>query len=160
MPIQSLMLKLPSIFSTLQKTTLQLMFLTISASRSLLRMKIGSLRFKKLRRLLQRKRHIKIVFCVRLSVMRLFQVGYVVQTRRSVLSLAWHEWFLRRAKEWKIFCFWLALSSELQIWNFHVVVWQTTTTNCTKTRAARTAQTVQNNWINVWTNRILVGGAC
>ena len=38
------MLKLPSIFSTLQKTTLQLMFLTISASRSLLRMKKGSLR--------------------------------------------------------------------------------------------------------------------
>ena len=59
LPIQSLMLKLPRISSTLQKTTLQLMFSTISASRSLLRMKKGSLRFKKLRRLLQRKRHIK-----------------------------------------------------------------------------------------------------
>ena len=118
LPIPSLMLKLPS----------------------LLRMTKGSLRFKKLRRLLQRKRHIKIVLCVRLSVMRLFQVGHVVQTRRSVLSLASHEWFLRRGKEWKIFCLWLALSSELQIWKFHVVVWQTTTTNCTKKRAARAAR--------------------
>lgn len=136
MPIQSLMLKLPSIFSTLQKTTLQLMFLTISASRSLLRMKKGSLRFKKLRRLLQRKRHIKIVFCVRLSVMRLFQVGYVVQTRRWILSLASHEWFLRRGKERKIFCLWLAPSSEPQIWNFHVIIWHTTSKNCTKRCAA------------------------
>ena len=99
LPIQSLMLKLPSISSTLQKTTLQLMFSTINASRSLLRMKKGSLRFKKLRRLLQRKRHIKIVLCVRLSVIRLFQVGNVVQTTRSVLSLASHEWFLRRGEK-------------------------------------------------------------
>ena len=44
--------------------------------------------FKKLRRLLQRKRHIKIELCVTLSVKRLFQVGHVVQTRRSVVSLA------------------------------------------------------------------------
>ena len=71
--------------------------------------------FKKLRRLLQRKRHIKIVLCVRFRVMRLFRVGHVEQTRRSLLSLALHEWFSCRVKERKIFCLWLALSSELQI---------------------------------------------
>ena len=76
--------------------------------------------FKKLRRLLQRKRHIKIVLCVRFRVMRLSRVDHAVQTRRSVLSLALHEWFSCRGKERKIFCLWLALSSELQIWKFHV----------------------------------------
>ena len=71
--------------------------------------------FKKLRRLLQRKRHIKIVLCARFRVMQLFRVGHVEQTRRSLLSLALHEWFSCRGKERKIFCLWLALSSELQI---------------------------------------------
>ena len=37
--------------------------------------------------------------CIGLSVMRLFHVGHVVQTRRSVLSLAWHEWFSCKGKE-------------------------------------------------------------
>ena len=50
--------------------------------------------FKKLRRLLQRERHIKIELFVRLSFMRLFQIGDDVQTRRGVPSLAWYEWFL------------------------------------------------------------------
>ena len=49
--------------------------------------------FKKLRRQLQRKRHIKIELCVKLSVLRLFRVYHVVQNRRTALSLAWHEWF-------------------------------------------------------------------
>jgi len=49
--------------------------------------------FEKLRRLLQRKRHVKIVLCVRFRVMQLFRVGHVEQTRRSLLSLALHEWF-------------------------------------------------------------------
>ena len=49
--------------------------------------------FKKLRRLLQRKRHIKIELCVRLSVLGSYHVGHVVQRRRSALSLAGHEWF-------------------------------------------------------------------
>ena len=47
--------------------------------------------FEKLRRLLQRRRHIKIELCVRLSVLRLFHVGHVVQNRRGALSLAWHQ---------------------------------------------------------------------
>ena len=47
--------------------------------------------FKKLRPLLHRKRHIQLELCVRLSVLRLFHVGYVVQNRRRALSLAWHE---------------------------------------------------------------------
>ena len=33
------------------------------------------------------KRYIKIELCVELSVMRLFQVGHIVQTRQSVLPL-------------------------------------------------------------------------
>ena len=52
--------------------------------------------FKKPRRLLQRKRHIKIELCVRLSVLRLFQVDHVVQNKRSALLLARHEWFSRK----------------------------------------------------------------
>ena len=38
--------------------------------------------FKKLRRLLQRKRHMKIGLCISLSVSRLFQVDHVIQNRR------------------------------------------------------------------------------
>ena len=67
----------------------------MSSTLSLL--KLGSL-IKRLRRLLQRKRHIKGVLCVRLSVTRLFQVDHVVQTRRNVPSLPWHEWFSCKAK--------------------------------------------------------------
>ena len=40
-----------------------------------------STEFKKLRQLLQRKRRIKIELCVRLSVLRLFDVGHVVQRK-------------------------------------------------------------------------------
>ena len=47
-----------------------------------------------LRRLLQRKLHIKIELCGRLSVLRLLHDGYVVQSKRSALSLAWYECFL------------------------------------------------------------------
>ena len=52
--------------------------------------------------------------CVRLTVVRLFQVCYVVQTKRSVLSLAWDEWFSCKGRERKIFCCGLELSSEPQ----------------------------------------------
>ena len=43
--------------------------------------------FKKLQRLLQRKRHIKIELCVGLSGLRLFHNGHVLQNKRSVLSI-------------------------------------------------------------------------
>ena len=49
--------------------------------------------FKKLRRQVQGKRHIKIELCAKLSLLRLFHVDHVVQNRRSALSLAWNEWF-------------------------------------------------------------------
>ena len=42
--------------------------------------------FKKLRRLLQQKRHFKVELWGRLTVWRLFQVGHVVQNRRSAFS--------------------------------------------------------------------------
>ena len=96
--------------------------------------------FKKLRRQLQGKRHIKIELCVKLSLLRLFHVDHVVQNRRSAISLVWHEWFSCKCKEWKIYCCELALSSEPQIWKFHVVVWPTTSKHCTKKRAARAAR--------------------
>ena len=94
--------------------------------------------FKKLRRQLQRKRHIKIELCViKLSLLRLFRVDHIVQNRRTALSLAWHEWFSWQGKEWKIYCCKLTLLWEPQMWKFHVVVWQTTSKHCTKRRAAR-----------------------
>ena len=80
--------------------------------------------FKKLRRQLQGKRHIKIELCVKLSLLRLFHVDHVVKNRRSALSFAWHEWFSCKGKEWEIYCCELPLSSQPQIWKFHVVVWQ------------------------------------
>ena len=55
--------------------------------------------FKKLRRQLQRKPHIKIELCVKLSLLRLFYVDHVVQNRRTALSLAWYERFSCKGKE-------------------------------------------------------------
>ena len=96
---------------------------------------IRNLPFKKLRRLLQRKRPNNIKLCVKLSVLRLFQVGHVVQNRWSALSLAWYEWFSFKGKESEIY-YWsgLASSSQPQIWKFHVAVWKTALKNCTKKR--------------------------
>ena len=54
--------------------------------------------FKKLRRQLQRKLHIKIELCVKLSLLRLFHVDHVVQNTRIALSLAWYERFSCKAK--------------------------------------------------------------
>ena len=96
--------------------------------------------FKKLRRQLQRKRHNKIELCVKLSLLRLFHVDHIVQSRRTALSLAWYEWFSCKGKEWKTYCCELALSSEPQTWKFHGVFWQTTSNICTKKRAARAAR--------------------
>ena len=73
-------------------------------------------------------------------ILRLFHVDHVVQNRRSTLSLAWYEWFSCKGKEEKIYCCELALSTEPQIWKFHVVLWQTTSKHCTKKRAARAAR--------------------
>ena len=90
-----------------------------------------------------------------LSLLQLFHVDHVVQNRRTAISLAWHEWFSCKGKEWKIYCCELALWSEPQIWKFHVVVWQTTSKHCTKKRAARAArlfffiQPITDHWF-VW----------
>ena len=108
--------------------------------------------FKKLRRQLQRKRHIKIELCVKLSLLRLFHVDYVVQNRRTALSLAWYEWFSCKGKEWKIYCCEFALSSEPQIWNF------TSSFHYVKTlhqKACRTCSTIiflhsTNQIIDLW----------
>jgi len=57
-------------------------------------------------------------------------------------------------REWKIFCYELALSSEPQIWKFHVVVWQTTSKHRSK-KASRTCSTIvflhsTNQIIDLW----------
>ena len=75
-----------------------------------------------------------------LSLLRLFHVDHVVQNTGIALSLAWCETFSCKGKEWEIYYCDLPLSSEPQIWKFHVVVWQTTTKPCTKKRAARAAR--------------------
>ena len=54
--------------------------------------------FKKLRRQLQRRRHIKIELCVKSSLLRLFRVDHVVQNRRTALSLACTNGFHDKAK--------------------------------------------------------------
>jgi len=59
----------------------------------------GDREFKKSRQQLQRKRDIKIELCIKVSLLLLFQVGHVVEIRRSALSLAWHEWFSCKGKE-------------------------------------------------------------
>ena len=69
-------------------------------------------KFKKLRRLLQRERHIKIALCARLGVMRLFQVGHVVQTRRIFLRLLDRNSFHVKAENERFYCCRLVLSSE------------------------------------------------
>ena len=61
--------------------------------------KLPNKEFKKLRRELQRKRQVTIELCVRLSVLRLFHLGHVVQNRPSALLVAWHEWFSRKGKD-------------------------------------------------------------
>ena len=78
--------------------------------------------FKKLRQQLQWKRHIKIELCIKFSLLRLFHADHFVQNRPTALLLAWYEWFSCKGKDWKIYCCELALSSEPQIWKFHVVV--------------------------------------
>ena len=55
--------------------------------------------FKKLRRQLQRKLHIKVDLCVKLGLLQIFHVGRIVKDRRSVISLAWHNGFSCKGKE-------------------------------------------------------------
>ena len=83
------------------------------------------LEFKKLRRIRQRKPHIKKILCVRFIVL----LCWSRCTKQWILSLSWHEWFSCEGKEWKIYCCVLALSSESQIWKFHAVIWQTSSTS-------------------------------
>ena len=65
-------------------------------------LKLPNGEFTKLRRQLQRKRHIKIEFCVKSCA--IIPCWSRCTRRRSALSLAWHEWF---------YCCELALSSEI-----------------------------------------------
>ena len=64
--------------------------------------KCDSREFTMLRRLPQRKRHTNVThieLCVSLSFLRLFRVGHVLQSRRSLLPFAWHEWFSCKGRE-------------------------------------------------------------
>ena len=56
--------------------------------------------FKKLRRQLQLKRHIKVQLCVKLSALQLFHVGNVYKIGElNVLSLYRHIWFSCREEK-------------------------------------------------------------
>ena len=59
-----------------------------------------------LRRLRQQKRRIQIELCVGLSALRLLSVDHVVQSRRGILSLAWHEWFFMLRQRMKDLLLW------------------------------------------------------
>ena len=87
---------------------------------------------KKLRQLVQRKRHIKIELCVRLRVLRFFHVGHVVQNRQSLLPLAEHKWFCCKGREGPALS---AGRTPNMNFIFRVVIWSTSK-NCTKKRAA------------------------
>ena len=67
-------------------------------------------------------------------------VDHALQNTRSALSRAWNQWFPSKSKEWKIFRCRFALSTEPQIWKFHVIVWPTTSKHCIKKRATRAAR--------------------
>ena len=54
-------------------------------------LKLSDREFKKLQRQLRLKRRIRLKLGVMLDVLRLFHADHVVQERRSILSLAWHE---------------------------------------------------------------------
>ena len=77
---------------------------------------------------------------VRLSALGLFLVGHVYKIAEVPFHLIDTNGFHVRGKEWMTYCCGLALSSEPQIWKFHVVIWLTTSKNCTTGRAARTAR--------------------
>ena len=66
--------------------------------------------------------------------MTLYKVGEVY------FRLLGTNGFSCKGREWKIYCCGLALSSEPQIREFHVVIWQTMSTNCAWKRAARAAR--------------------
>ena len=92
--------------------------------------------------MLQRKRHIKIELCVKLSDLRLVHVGRVVQNMRSALSLASHanghyvkannEIFTTRARV-------VVRTSNMKI-SRRGLDWQTTSKNCTEKHVARAAR--------------------
>lgn len=81
---------------------------------------------QKNRRLLQRKRHFETELSGRLTVLWWLRIGHVVQNEQIVVSLDWQEWFSCKGRKRKIFCCWLILSFQQQIWKFHVAIWQTT----------------------------------
>ena len=93
--------------------------------------------FKKLRRLLQRKRHVKIVLCVTWSVLRLFHVGHVVQ-KSTFACLARMAFRLRqRKKDLMLRAHVIISASNMKI---SLRYWLTTSKNCDKRRAARAAR--------------------
>ena len=76
---------------------------------------IDTREFRKLRRLLQRKRHTEIVFCDYSTSITLDKIGQ--------MSLIGTNGSHVRGKEWNTYCCGLALSSEPQIWKLHDIEW-------------------------------------
>ena len=94
--------------------------------------------FKKLRRLLQRKRHVKIVLCVRWSALRLFHVGHVVQKRH--FRLLGTNGFQIESKKERFDAACSRYHQRLKYENFSSLLADYTSKNCNKRRAARGAR--------------------
>ena len=78
--------------------------------------------------------------------MRLFQVGHVVQTRQSVLSLTGHDWFSCKRKERKDFLLRARVVVKTSNMKISRRRWQTTTKKLHKKRdilAARSFSLIQ-----------------
>ena len=119
------------------------MMKTLLSLRMLLVLMLASLvktMLKKLRRLLQRERHIKIELCVRVlcdyfklvTLYKLGEVYFLLLGTNSFHVKAENEIFTAAGS---------CCRQNLKYENFtHVVVWKTTSKNCTKERAARVAR--------------------
>ena len=95
--------------------------------------------FKKLRRLLQRKRHIKIELCARLRVLRLYHVAHLYKISEVYFRLLGKNGF-HLNEENERFIAAVARCRQNHKSKFHVVIWQTTSKNYIKKRAARAAR--------------------
>jgi len=101
----------------------------------------GTREFKRLRRLRQRKCHIKIIVCVGLSVLQLLRVLVMLFKIGPVFfHLIGTNSFHAKEKNGRFTAAGSRLSSEPQKWKFHVLVWQTTSNDGTKKRATRAAR--------------------
>ena len=108
--------------------------------------------FKNLRRLLQRKCHLKIDLCSNLNLCGDYSTLVTLcETENSIITRDWHERFSCKCREWKIYCCQLTSKSKC-----NVVARQITSKEYTYTvNACRTCSTIicphsTNQIIDLW----------